>query len=176
MLSRGHLGLLQQYLPAMANKCAKGSCVPLLNFIATPHWDTTHATGSTLLSPSLRSQQPARPSSVPLASSSNVLVTNCKAPRLTDKQSDTQVYLTLVALKHASGRLDFGQMTSTTSAHTDLSVPHWHSTVFRSQLTSTPEIYTVRHLPHRPPRARARAAEAEAAAAVAAACARASPR
>ena len=39
-----------------------------------------------------------------------MLVTNYKPPRLTDKQSDTQVYLTLVALEHASGQLDFGQM------------------------------------------------------------------
>jgi len=71
-----------------------------------------------------------------------VLVTNYKPPRLTDKQSDTQVYLTLVALEHASSRLDFGQMTSITSEHTDLSV-HWNSTVLRSQLTRTPEIDTI---------------------------------
>ena len=101
-----------------------------------------HATGPTLISPSLRSQQPARPSSVPLSSGSNALVTNYKPTRLTDKQSDTQVYLTLVALEHASVRLDFGQMASITSKYTDLSV-HWNSTVFRSQLTSTPEIGTV---------------------------------
>jgi hypothetical protein len=47
-----------------------------------------------------------------------------------------------VALEHASGRLDFGQMTSITSEHTDLSV-HWNSTVLRSQLTRTPEIDTI---------------------------------
>ena len=72
-----------------------------------------------------------------------MLVTNYKLPRLTDKQSDTQVYLTLVALAHAaSGRLDFGQMASITSEHTDLSV-HWNRTVLRSQLTSTHEIDTI---------------------------------
>ena len=71
-----------------------------------------------------------------------MLVTNYKPPRLTDKQSDTQVYLTLVALEHASARLDFGQMASITSEHTDLSV-HWNSTVLRSQLTRTPEIGTI---------------------------------
>ena len=99
-----------------------------------PHWDTIHATGSTLVSSPLRNQQPARFSTAPASSSSNMLVTNYKPPRLTDKQSDTQVYLTLVALEHASARLDFGQLTSITSEHTDLSV-HWNSTVLRSQLT-----------------------------------------
>ena len=69
-------------------------------------------------------------------------VTNYKPPRLTDKQSDTQVYLTLVALGHASARLGFGQLTSITSEHTELSV-HWNSTVLRSQLTSTPEMDTI---------------------------------
>ena len=44
-----------------------------------------------------------------------------------------------MALEHASGRLDFGQMASITSEHTDLSV-HWNSNVLRSQRTSTPEI------------------------------------
>ena len=107
-----------------------------------PHWDTIHATGSTLIASPLRSQQPARFSAASSSSSSNVLVTNYKPPRLTDKQSDTQVYLTLVALEHASARLDFGQMTSITSEHTDLSV-HWNSTVLRSQLTRTPEIDTI---------------------------------
>ena len=107
-----------------------------------PHWDTITATGSTLIASPLRSQQQAR-TSASSSSSSNMLVTNYKPPRLTDKQSDTQVYLTLVALEHASGRLDFGQMTSITSEHTDLSV-HWNSTVLRSQLTSTPEIDTIR--------------------------------
>ena len=96
------------------------------------YWDTLHATGSTLISPSLRSQQLARSSSVPSSStSSNVLVTDSKPPHLTDKQSDTQVYLTLVALEHASARLDFVQMTRITSEHTDLSV-HWNNTVLRS--------------------------------------------
>ena len=71
-----------------------------------------------------------------------MLATNYKPPRLADKQSDTQVYLKLVALEHASGRLGFGQMTSIPSEHTDLSV-HWNSTVLRSQLTSTPEIDTI---------------------------------
>ena len=71
-----------------------------------------------------------------------MLVTNYQPPRLTDKQSDTQVYLTLVALEHASARLDFGQLTSIVSEHTDLSV-HWNSTVLRSQLTRTPEMYTI---------------------------------
>ena len=71
-----------------------------------------------------------------------MLVTNYKPPRLTDKQSDTQVYLTLVALEHASARLDFGQLASITSEHTELSV-HWNSTVLRSQLTSTPEMDTI---------------------------------
>ena len=103
-----------------------------------PHWGTTHAT---LITPSLRSQQQARTSAVS-SSSSNMLVTNNKPPCLTDKQIDTQVYLTLVALVDASGRLDFGQMASITSEHTDLSV-HWNSTVLRSQLTSTPEIGTI---------------------------------
>ena len=109
-----------------------------------PHWDTIHATGSALVSSSLRSQPPARFSAAPASSSSNMLVTNYKPPRLTDKQSDTQVYLTLVALEHASAsaRLDFGQMASITSEHTDLSV-HWNSTVLRSQLTHTPEIDTI---------------------------------
>ena len=107
-----------------------------------PHWDTIHATGSTLIASPLRSQQPARFSAASSSSSSNVLVTNYKPPRLTDKQSDTQVHLTLVALEHASARLDFGQMTSITSEHTDLSV-HWNSTVLRSQLTRTPEIGTI---------------------------------
>ena len=107
-----------------------------------PHWDTIHATGSTLIASPLRSQQPARFSAASSSSSSNVLVTNYKPPRLTDKQSDTQVYLTLVALEHASASLDFGQMTSITSEHTDLSV-HWNSTVLRSQLTRTPEIDTI---------------------------------
>jgi hypothetical protein len=108
-----------------------------------PHWDTIHATGSTLVSSSSRIQQPARFSAAPSASSSsNMLVTNYKPPRLTDKQSDTQVYLTLVALEHASARLDFGQMTSITSDHTDLSV-HWNSTVIRSQSTHTPEMDTI---------------------------------
>ena len=96
-----------------------------------PHSDTITATGSTLIASPLRSQQQAR-TSESSSSSSNMLVTNYKPPRLTDKQSDTQVYLTtLVALEHASGRLDFGQMTSITSEHTDLSV-HWNSTVLRS--------------------------------------------
>ena len=107
-----------------------------------PHWDTIHATGSTLVSSPLRNQQPARFSTAPASSSSNMLVTNYKPPRLTDKQSDTQVYLTLVALEHASARLDFGQLTSITSDHTDLSV-HWNSTVLRSQLTRTPEMDTI---------------------------------
>ena len=107
-----------------------------------PHWDTIHATGSTLIASPLRSQQPARFSAASSSSGSNVLVTNYKPPRLTDKQSDTQVYMTLVALEHASARLDFGQMTSITSEHTDLSV-HWNSTVLRSQLTRTPEIDTI---------------------------------
>ena len=71
-----------------------------------------------------------------------MLVTNYKPPRLTGKQSDTQVNLTLVALEHASGRLGVGQMASITSEHTDLSV-HWNSTVLRSQLTSTPAIGTI---------------------------------
>jgi len=106
-----------------------------------PHWDTITATGSTLTASPVRSQQQAR-TLASSSSSSNVLVTNYKPPRLADKQSDTQVYLTLVALEHASGRLDFGQMTSITSEHTDLSV-HWNSTVLRSQLTSTPEIDTI---------------------------------
>jgi len=106
-----------------------------------PHWDTITATGSTLIASPVRSQQQAR-TLASSSSSSNVLVTNYKPPRLTDKQSDTQVYLTLVALEHASGRLDFGQMTSITSEHTDLSV-HWNSTVLRSQLTHTPEIDTI---------------------------------
>ena len=65
------------------------------------------------------------------------LITNYKPPRLTDKQSDTQVYLKLVALEHASGRLDFGQMTSITSENTGLSV-HWNSTVLRSQRNPPP--------------------------------------
>ena len=107
-----------------------------------PHWDTIHATGSTLVSSPLRIQQPARFSAAPASSSSNMLVTNYKPPRLTDKQSDTQVYLTLVALEHASSRLDFGQLTSITSDHTELSV-HWNSTVLRSQLTRTPEMDTI---------------------------------
>ena len=107
-----------------------------------PHWDTIHATGSALVSSSRRSQPPARFSAAPASSSSNMLVTNYKPPRLTDKQSDTQVYLTLVALEHASARLDFGQLTSITSEHTELSV-HWNSTVLRSQLTSTPEMDTI---------------------------------
>ena len=106
-----------------------------------PHWDTITATGSTLIATPLRSQQQARPSASS-SLSSNMLVTNYKPPRLTDKQSDTQVYLTLVALEQASGRLDFNQMASITSEHTDLSV-HWNSTVLRSQLTSTPEIDTI---------------------------------
>ena len=105
------------------------------------HWDTITATGSTLIASPLRSQHQAR-TSASSSSSSNMLATNYKPPRLTDKQSDTQVYLTLVALEHASGRLDFGQMTSITSEHTDLSV-HWNSTVLRSQLTRTPEIDTI---------------------------------
>ena len=51
-----------------------------------PHWDTIHATGSTLILPSLRSrQQSARSSSVPSSSSSNVLITDYKPPRLTNK-------------------------------------------------------------------------------------------
>ena len=54
-----------------------------------PHWDTIHATGSTLISHSSRNQQPTRPSP---SSSSNLLVTNYKPPRLTDKQSNTQVW------------------------------------------------------------------------------------
>ena len=74
------------------------------------HWDTIHATGSTLILSSLRSQQPARFSAAPSSSSSSVLITNYKPPRLTDKQSDTQVNLTLVALEHASARLGVGQM------------------------------------------------------------------
>jgi len=65
-----------------------------------------------------------------------------KPPCLTDKQSDTQVYLKLVALEHALARLDFGQLTSITSKHTDLSV-HWNGTVLRSQLTRTPEMDTI---------------------------------
>ena len=108
-----------------------------------PHWDTIHATGSTLVSSSSRrSQPPSRFSAAPASSSSSMLVTNYKPPRLTDKQSDTQVYLTLVALEHASARLDFGQLTSITSEHSELSV-HWNSTVLRSQLTSTPEMDTI---------------------------------
>ena len=108
-----------------------------------PHWDTIHATGSTLISsPARASQPPSRFSAAPASSSSNMLVTNYKPPRLTDKQSDTQVYLTLVALEHASARLGFGQLTSITSEHTELSV-HWNSTVLRSQLTSTPEMDTI---------------------------------
>ena len=107
-----------------------------------PHWDTINATGSTLVSSPSRIQQPPRFSAAPSASSSNMLVTNYKPPRLTDKQSDTQVYLTLVALEHASARLDFGQLTSITSDHTDLSV-HWNSTVLRSQSTHTPEMDTI---------------------------------
>ena len=107
-----------------------------------PHWDTINATGSTLVSSPSRIQQPPRFSAAPSASSSNMLVTNYKPPRLTDKQNDTQVYLTLVALEHASARLDFGQLTSITSEHTDLSV-HWNSTVLRSQSTHTPEMDTI---------------------------------
>ena len=107
-----------------------------------PHWDTIRATGSTLVSSSLRSQQPVHFSAAPSSSSISVLVTNYNPPRLTDKQSDTHVYLTLVALEHASARLDFGQLTSIISEHTDLSV-HWNSTVLRSQQTRTPEMDTV---------------------------------
>ena len=107
-----------------------------------PHWDTIRATGSTLVSSSLRSQQPVHFSAAPSSSSISVLVTNYKPPRLTDKQSDTKVYLTLVALEHASARLDFGQLTSIISEHTDLSV-HWNSTVLRSQQTRTSEMDTV---------------------------------
>ena len=40
-----------------------------------PHWDIVHATGSTLITPSLRSQQQAR-TSAGASSSSNMLVTN----------------------------------------------------------------------------------------------------
>ena len=72
--------------------------------------------------------------------------TSYKPPRLTDKQSDTQVYLTLVALEHASARLGFGQLTSITSDHTDLSV-HWNSTVRRSQSTRAPEMGTLLQFP-----------------------------
>ena len=66
-----------------------------------------------------------------------MLVTNYKPPRLTDKQTDTQLYLTLVALEHASVRLDFGQLTSITSEHTELSVSvhHWSSKQHRAQIT-----------------------------------------
>ena len=60
-----------------------------------PHWDTIHATGSTLVSSSRRSQPPARFSAAPAPSSSSMLVTNYKPPRPTDKQSDTQVWLGL---------------------------------------------------------------------------------
>ena len=65
---------------------------------------------------------------------------------MTDKQSDTQVYLTLVALEHASARLDLGQLASVTSDHTDLSV-HWNSTVLRSQSTRAPEMGTILQFP-----------------------------
>jgi len=58
-----------------------------------PHWDTIHATGPTLISPCLRSQQLARSSSVPASSSSNLLVNSYKPPRLTDKRSDTKRYI-----------------------------------------------------------------------------------
>ena len=96
-----------------------------------PHSGAIHATRPALIAQSsLRSQQPARFSAAQSPPSRNVLVTNYKPPRLTDKQSDTQVYLPLVALEHASASatLDFGQMASITSEHTDLSV-HWDSTV-----------------------------------------------
>ena len=54
-----------------------------------PHWDTITATGSTLTTSPLRSQQQAR-TSASSSSSSDMLVANYKPPRLTDKQSDTQ--------------------------------------------------------------------------------------
>ena len=52
------------------------------------------------------------------------------------------MYRTLVALEHAASRLDFGQMTSITSEHTDLSV-HWNSTDIRSKGSGTTEMDTI---------------------------------
>ena len=64
-----------------------------------PHWDTIHATGSALISHSSRNQQPTRPSP---SSSSNLMVTNYKPPRLTDKQSNG--CSTTGPRSHGSGR------------------------------------------------------------------------
>ena len=66
-----------------------------------------------------------------------MLVTNYKPPRLSDKQHDSQIYLTLVALESSAERLDISQMTTITSEHSELSV-HWNSTVMRNHRSINP--------------------------------------
>ena len=100
-----------------------------------PQWDVIYATATTLLGGLSRQREASRAPA--MGPSSSMLVTNYKPPRLSDKQHDSQIYLTLVALESSVERLDISQMTTITSEHAELSV-HWNSTVMRNHRSTHP--------------------------------------